>query len=327
MDAQKKFFDHLIYRCDKKVVLHETMAILHLQKAAVYKRMSGDTALTLSEAVQLAQHFGISLDTAIATEAYHSFAHPFRKVNSSLDFLKCFVEIMTPILPNEEAESRVIYLANELPVFYYFEYDSIFKFLVAIWNHLHWSQQELVINTSEPLDPKIKDLRNRIVAHYHSRKVTEIWNSNMLANIFQQILFAISIKAFKDQAFIAQLISDLEDLIKNLKRLAFAENRQDHPQHGKIQIYINEFGNYQNMVLFEALELRATGIGFDMPQFIISHDQALYDYSKKWVDKIKRRSENITAGGYRFREVFFNQLEADMELFKEKAERAMTLSY
>ncbi|MGH1435714.1 MAG: hypothetical protein ACRBG0_14805 [Lewinella sp.] len=327
MDAQKKLFAHLISRFDKKIVLHETMDILHLQKAAVYKRMSGDTALTLSEAVKLAQELGISLDTAVGTEGYHSFSHPFREVMSSFDFLQCFVDIMTPILPNEEAESRVIYLANELPVFYYLEYDSIFKFLVAIWNHLHWSQQELVINSEELLHPIITTLRNRIVAHYRSRKVTEIWNSNMLANIFQQILFAISIKAFKDQAFIAQLISDLEQLIKNLKQLAFAENRQDHPQHGKIQIYINEFGNYQNMVLFEALELRATGIGFDMPQFMISHDQVLYEYSKKWVEKIKRRSENITSGGYRFREVFFNQLEADLKLFKEKAERAMMASY
>jgi hypothetical protein len=177
------------------------------------------------------------------------------------------------------------------------------------------------------MQPEILGLRNRIIGHYHSRQVTEIWNSNMLANIFQQILFAISINAFQDQAFIAQLISDLEHLVKNLKQLAFAENRHDHPLHGKIQIYINEFGNYQNMVIFEALELRATSIGFDMPQFMISHDQALYDYSKKWVDKIKRRSENITAGGYRFREEFFNQLEADLQLFKAKAERAMMVSY
>ena len=208
---------------------------------------------------------------------------------------------MRPVLPNEEEESKIIYLANELPVFYYLEYDSIFKFLVAIWNHLHWSQQELTINNQAPIQPEILQLRNRIIGHYHSRQVTEIWNSNMLANIFQQILFAISIKAFKDQTFIAQLIGDLEHLLKNLKQLAFAENRHDHPLHGKIQVYINEFGNYQNMVLFEALDLRATGIGFDMPQFMISHDQALYDYSKKWVDKIKRRSENITSGGYRFR--------------------------
>ena len=48
MDAQKKLFDYLIYRFGKKVVLHDTMDLLHLQKAAVYKRMSGDTALMLS---------------------------------------------------------------------------------------------------------------------------------------------------------------------------------------------------------------------------------------------------------------------------------------
>lgn len=174
MDAQKKLFAYLIYRLGKKVVLHETMDLLHLQKAAVYKRISGDTALTLSETVKLAEHFNVSLDTTIGTEGYHTFSHPFQKVRSSIDFLQCFLEIMRPVMPEEEAESKLIYLANELPVFYYLEYDAIFKFLVAIWNHLHWSQQELMIADHEPIHAEIFQLRNRIIGHYHSRQVTEI---------------------------------------------------------------------------------------------------------------------------------------------------------
>lgn len=326
MSAQEKFFQFLSHRLGKKVVLQEAMSQLHLQRAAVYKRLNNDTALSLAEAVKLARHFGVSIDTATELDGYYAFAHPFMHSRSSTSFLQSFSEIMTPTLPNEEMEGALVYLANELPVFYYLSYDHIFRFLIAVWNHLHWSHQELYISNHEPADPVVEALRRQVSDYYYSRRVTEIWNSGMLANLFQQVLFAINIKAFACTAIIEALLHDLDQLFHDLRTVAFSGRRSEGDQKS-IQVYINEFGNYQNMVLFSAENLCATGIGFDMPQFIISHDQALHRYSLKWVDKIKRRSVNITTGSYSYSEVFFDQLEDALANFKLKAQRLISIRY
>lgn len=325
VSPQVRFFNYLHHRYGKKEVIFETMEVLKLQQAAVYKRVNGTTALTTDELMQLASHFNVSLDTALEHENYFSFQHPFQNSKRSLDFFEHFAFIMEPILEKEVIRSEITYLANELPVFYYLHYDYIFRFQLAIWNHLHWTEGKLIIGSDQVIDPKIDALRKQVVESYRARRVTEIWNPAMLSNLYQQILYAISIRVFADRAFIDKLVKDLEDLIHDLQQLPQQSHDPSSSTEDRPNIYINEFGNYMNILLFEGEKLRSTCIGYDMPQFILSHDTRLYDYSKRWVENIKRHSVFITYGGLRDRELFFASVEREFSQFADRVQKLMVL--
>ncbi len=326
-EVQTRFFQYLNHRFPTETVLQETMKVLHLKKGATYKRMNGDTALTSEELFKLATHFKISLDTALGNERYITVQHPFLMEKTGINFLDMFAHYLKPLLSSED--SKLTYLANELPVFYYFSHKYIFNFLNAVWGHLHWENHQLKIELDVQMDYKIEKMRNEVLAYYDSHPVTEIWNSNMLANLYQQIFFSISTRAFSDVSFIDHLIKDIEKLIRQLRDLASTgEKKQGRTTEGtELKIYLNEFGNFQNIVLYESETIKTVFLGFDMPQFMVTHSRTFFKYSQSWIEKIRHRSVQISSDGYRYRELFFMTLEADFEAFKKKAEKLVDVYY
>jgi len=325
-EYQEKFFQYLSKKYASETVLHDTMEALNLRKGATYKRMNGETALTSAEMVQLAKHFGVSLDNVFQPEKYISTNHPFWKDEgtTSVDFMDVF-SFYTATLTREE-ESNMIYLANELPIFYYFSHHYIFNFLLAIWNHLHWDDDRLKIVENKEINFKLENFRKDITKYYSNSPITEIWNSNMLSNLYQQIVFSISIRAFEDVKYIENLIKDIRSLIEQLRQAAFTGSR-DGKEDGDLKIYLNEFGNYLNVLLYESDSTKAGFIGFDIPQFLITSNEHFFDYSMKWINKIKKRSVLISSDGYQYRELFFMKMENDFKQFEERVEKMVNVYY
>lgn len=324
-NIQARFFDFIERRFSREELLAAVMSALGIKRGAAYKRLSGNTALLAEEMVEIANFFGVSLDAAIGNEQFLSFEHPFIKGETAIDFLDRYTFFLNPLF-NFEGKSSLTYMANEIPVFYHFSYRHIFYFLLSVWNHLHWDEKKLVIKEEHTVDPRLEKLRNDVANYYESRPVTEIWNSNMLSSLYQQILFCVTIRAFEDESIIRNLISDISKLIEHLHESA-GKGQKSHKDTSNVKIYLNEFGNYQNLALYNSDKFSSTFIGFDMPHFIVSYNTAFYEYSAKWIEKIKKRSILISSEGYQFRELFFIKLNKDFEDFKNRLERLVNVYY
>ncbi len=306
------------------------MEALQLGRGAVYKRMNGSTALTASEMVSLAKHFRVSLDDVFQTNKYMSFFHPFWKdtKTTKMDFMDRFAYYFKPIATHEH--SHITYLANELPVTYYFSHKSIFRFLVSIWNHLHWDEKDrLTIDENMVIDAKMEKLRNEITIYYSGSPVIEIWNSNMLSNLYQQVYFCITIRAFQSADFIQRLLNDIDRLINQLRQVALSgkHHLSNDEENNDLKIYLNEYGNYANVLLYESEKFKGAFVGMDMPQFMISYNPHFYENASRWIDNIKQRSVLISSEGLQYRELFFLKLENDFKAFKERVEKLMGVYY
>ncbi len=319
---QSKFFNYVELRRGHEKMLYGTMEVLNIKKGATYKRINGDTALTTEELVKLAHHFNVSLDTIYQPEKFLAFEHPFTHQKTTIDFMASFTYFLKPLKSPEK--SQLTYLANELPVFYYFSHNYIFNFLLSIWNHLHWSDTKLVIEENTEVTQQIDYIRNEITAYYDGHPVTEIWNSNMLANLYQQIIFSITVRAFKEEKYIPLLLNDIENLITHLRKLAMNEYN-DKTQERKI--YLNDFANSLNLLLYESDKVKTTFIGYDIPQFIVGYNEEFYAFSKSWIRKIKKRSVLISGEGYQNREMFFIKMEQDHKAFVDKVEKLLAIYY
>ena len=324
-EAQIYFFQYIAQRKSKELMLRTIMDTLHIQKGAAYKRINGDTSLTADEMIAISKAFGFSLDTATGSHQFMSFEHPFMGKSSSIDFLDRYAFYLKPLM-TPGAESTLTYMANELPIFYYFSHSYIFNFLLAVWNHLHWYEERLSIKENLSFEPQLEQLRNDISTYYEAHPVTEIWNSNMLSNLYQQILFAVTIRAFENKRFIHSLIMDIEKLLSRLHDLA-GSGQKTGRKKSNIKIYLNEFGNYQNLALYKSEKLSVTFVGFDMPHFIVSYNQAFQEYSTEWIEKIRKRSILISSEGYQFRELFFLKLNKDFDYFKNRVEKLIGVYY
>ncbi len=325
--TQSHFFNYLTAIAGRDIVFNKTMEVLSLGKGAVYKRINGTTALTAAELVLLSKAFKVSLDDVFQSSRYMSFTHPFWKEEktNSTNFMDRFAYYFKPIKGHEH--SHITYLANELPVTYYFSHKNIFSFLLSIWNHLHWDDSRLTIDENMAIDAKMEKLRQEVTIYYAGSPVTEIWNSNMLSNLYQQIYFCITIRAFESSSFINRLIRDIHSLINELRQTALTGTRVGYEDSAGLKIYLNEFGNYANILLYESSQVKGAFIGIDMPQFMISYNPHFYKHAEQWINNIKKRSVLISSEGFQYRELFFHKLDNDYKAFKDRAEKLMGVYY
>lgn len=323
--TQSHFFNYLIAFAGRVVVINKTMEVLNLGKGAVYKRINGTTALTASELVLLSKAFKVSLDDVFQSNRYMTFIHPFWKEEktNSTNFLDRFAYYFKPIEGHDH--SHITYLANELPVTYYFSHKNILRFLLSIWNHLHWDESEIVIDETMEIVPKMEMLRSEVMIYYKSSPVTEIWNTNMLSNLYQQIYYCISIRAFESRSFIERLIRDIQVLINELRQTAKEETRAGFEDSVGLKIYLNEFGNYANILLYESEKIKGAFIGIDMPQFMISYNPHFYSNAEQWINNIKKRSDLLSSEG--IRKPFFYKLDNEYNQFKNRSEKLMAIYY
>lgn len=330
---QQKLFKYLGEKYgDSRVIVNELQDILHIKKGAAYKRMSGETALTLTELIQISEHFRVSLDTIFQKNRFFSFRHPFKQQDeeSPAKFLEQFNKILNPLKYDKGNKKHLYYLTNEIPIFYYLMHKYIFSFLMNVWAHLHWDTHKLSIDQSNIYDKQAEIFREEIVNNYYSNQVTEIWNSNMMNNLYQQVIFCITIRAFKEASFIDRLIEDIQSLLNHLRTISvegIKSVKGAKLEGSELKIYLNDFGTYLNMVLLESQNFNSTFIGYDFPQFIMSDHIEFTNFSKEWIQKIMKRSVLISSEGYQYRELFFIKMENDFEYFKTRVEKLRGIYY
>jgi len=314
-------------------VVYTLMDLLGIKKGAAYKRMNGSTKMSIDEVLAVTDHYNLSLDAVFGREKHINFYHPFlhkekSDLNVFVDQYKKFFSPLEKLPPSEEVS--LSYLSNELPIFYYFGHKYILNFMIAVWRHLHWDDVSLKIEDASIYEDIGKDIRQSIVKSYYKRNVTEIWNSNMLNNLYQQILFCISIRAFDNSKLIKLLINDIANLLQHLREVCNTGKKSikgDKVEEGNLKIYLNEFGNYLNILQFHSPSVKSTFIGYDYPQFIVSHNQPFYNFSKDWIERLKKRSVLISSEGYQYREVFFMKMQNDYDYFKQRVEKMMAVYY
>lgn len=333
-DYQKRFFEILDKRNTKDhKVVHEVMELLNIKRGAAYKRINGDTTMPISEIIALSDHYNLSLDATFRSDKYISFFHPFvHREKSNLDsFIDQYKRFFRPIKGLDASEQvELSYLANELPIFYYFGHKYIFNFMISVWKHLHWDDVNLSIGNVSEYDQEAKEIRNEISENYYGNNVTEIWNSNMLNNLYQQIIFCITIRAFKSADYIQLLINDIENLILHLRDISISGVKSikgAKVEGSELKIYLNDFGNYLNIVQFDSKSVKSTFLGYDYPQFIVSHNKPFFQFSKDWINRLKKRSVLISSEGYQYRELFFIKMENDLKYFKERVDKLMEVYY
>jgi len=332
---QKIFFESLSQRrtSPTTTIIAEVMEVLNIKKGAAYKRMNGETAMTITEAVQIADHFQMSLDDIFKSNKYITFSHPFvSEEKTTIDvFLGQFKKFMQIIKEGHGKEGvEMSYLANELPVFYYFSHKYIFNFLLSVWRHLHWDDIPLSIDENKELNVQAEIFRKDTLDSYYKQNVTEIWNSNMLNNLYQQIIFCITIRGFKEASYVKLLVSDIENLLNELRAITMTGEKTIKGMQvpgSEIKIYLNDFGNYLNIVQYQSPQVSSSFIGYDFPQFIVSHNPSFYEFSNNWIGKLKKRSVLISSEGYQYRELFFIKMEKDFSYFKERVGKLMEIYY
>lgn len=326
---QEELFDRIKSQIgNSKLWVDEIAHVLSLSKPAVYKRINGSTALSLGDLAVLMKTYDFSFDSFIHTDKLTvDFSFPFNEngYNNFLEFLqpvKTFVSNLSKI-PDVE----IWHSTNELHLFYYFmDMDltkfKFFLFAKSIWNIKGYENIKFSLNNFSGSSIIEKEV-NEILSYYLDAPNIEIWNENILSNTLNQIKYFLISGFFEHPEEALLLCAKLRSLLKHVRKMAeegkkFNLNQNSTSQSGQFLLFQNEISHTNHLMLIHSSSKKMVVTAYNNPNFMITENEHLFEYTKNWFLKIKKMSQPISLDAAQSRMLLFNQIEKKIDLTEKE---------
>ncbi len=324
---QDRLFEIILNRYPRRAEAVEDLCdLLHLAKDPVYRRMRGDTFLPPEELALLSRHFGISLDALVMGQSDNVVCHfnAFsRKIKDFSDFLGGLNSELEQIhrMPN----AHLYYASAELSFFTYNLFPELISFKLYIWGRTTWNMDS-VRDRQFSLDlvtPPIIRLSQELLGHYLRLNSTELWTAQIMDNSLAQIEYHVYSGGFRDPKEAIILIDKLSEWVAHMKGVATAGKKYnvgEKPEHGRgtFNLFYNE------MVYTNITALITSDVGnmiysaYCTPNFLISRDPKLCEYTENWFAGITAKSSRFSGEAEKLRDWFFRDVTQKIDRRKQR---------
>jgi hypothetical protein len=185
-DIQPLFLEHVRTKLPDHVNFPDELAeVLKISRDSAYRRIRGETILSLEEVRIICTHYKISLDSVLATTP-DTITFNHRSINATTVTLHHW---LTSIQKNLEMivqfpQRELIYCAKDIPMFHYFHFPELAAFKLYFWmkEYHRYTQYQGVAFKPEIIPAETLNIGKRITEYYMQVPGTEIW-SDEVANI------------------------------------------------------------------------------------------------------------------------------------------------
>jgi hypothetical protein len=318
-NIQSSFLEQVKKRLPPNVSLADELAeLLNISRDSAYRRMRGETVLSLDEAKVLCNQFGVSLDVLLGTS---SEIVPFRHqvVNNTPE---TFEKWLRSILQNLEtiatfpAEKEIVFCAKDVPVFHYFDFPELSAFKMFFWmkSVLNYSSLQsekfrppLVSGEYITLGRKISDSYNKIPS-------IELWSDETTNVTLKQIEFYYESGFFNSAADAHLLLDQYAQLLQGVREKAANGVKSDQVP---FKLYKNEILIADNNVLFRMGEKRAVYVIHNITEILMTTNEAFCKQTEYFTNNLQNRSVLISTTGEKERNKFFNRMAEKIEVAKK----------
>lgn len=302
---------------------------LNISQDAAYRRIRGDTSLTIQETQSLCRTFGISLDRLMLDQTnaiqFRSVVHlGNREMQARIAGLSRSVE---RFLPYPEAD--VCFLSMEFPIYHLLQIPELARFKMNYWRSLMQDEdhsQEIHLASSLDDLPELRRMLDLAFRIPSTEVVSETaWNTTL-----KQILFFLESGRFADPEDALLLLDKLDELSVHLKRQAATgvkmqmqgiadagdtgEGRGNKLEGGKdsgpsFHLFYNEMIFSQTLIYLSANGDEEVLLEHNLLDFISTTDPEFCGYTRQTLDRIMKKSIPISHVAERERHKFFWALE------------------
>jgi hypothetical protein len=325
--AQQLFFKHINSLLPQHISFVDEIAeTLEVSNDSAYRRIRGETKISLEEIKNLCEKFKISLDQLLQLNS-NSFLFTGTLTNSTdFNYDKWLQSCLGVIKHVKTFEPHyMIYLAKEFPFFYYFIIPEIaafktFFFMKSILFYEDWKGRKFSVNDDYS---KYHQIWNELASTFVSIPGTEIWNIETFTSTIRQLEFYYASGVFKSEADVNCLFEKLLELIDHIELQAeygvkLKHNQQPTYLKENYKIFINELVMGDNMQLFLLGDKYVTYLNHSILNYMTTSNFVFNNYMKRNMDIIVQKSIPISKVNEKERMKFFNQLRSRISKAKEK---------
>ena len=325
-DVQISFLNMIKESMPKNLsFVDEVSDLLGISKDSAYRRLRGETTLSLAEIQKLCSHFGVSIDRLLGT-SNDQITFQYRSVNEKTltyqDWLSSIIGNLKMI--NKFEVKELIYLAKDIPPFHHFQYPRLGEFKSFFWMKTILNQSDFDENKFSfgQLSNRYTEIGKQMWKEYINTPSLEVWSYETINITLRQIEFYFDCGLFEDNNDAVILIDEVDSLIKHIKKQAelgykFDVETQERGPDGSFQLYSNEVNIADTTIFFKMGDTKITFITHNNLNILATSNQAFCENTHNYIQNLLRKSSLISTSSEKERIKFFNRLDRKIRKVRE----------
>lgn len=308
---QVLLFENLIEKSgDKNKFVISLSEVLSISRDGVYRRLRGETPLTIDDLELLSRKFHFSVDEMLQENnpglltKYEAF--------ETFDWERFLLGVKSNFEYHlKREEFHVYYNAKEIPIFYLLQFPELMAFKCHFWDYTFFADKPLPPFNPNSLSLTEKSLGTEILAHYGKIPSDELWGKEMLNATLKQIVYFYEIEEIQ-QAQVLLLKQRLLDLVDFLEGIAEDATKNWIDDAAKINIYLNELLIGDNTLIVRNEKNLRAYLSQNIISSVIVEDEQYCKQTLKTFQTITKKSTLISGSAEKTRKKFFRELRKEI---------------
>ncbi len=307
-------------------LVYELSELLNVSTDSAYRRLRGQTSVSLEEAVIIARKFSLSLD-AMFHHTKNSFPFIYKGVNYNVKDLETYYRgiLMEFEKADAFAGSKVYYATKDIPMFHIFSFPEIAALRLFFWKKTIYDINEFKNKTFtlEELDDPTINIGKQMTMKYAKLPSLEIWSDEIIMSTVNPILYYYESGTIEKTSLALMLLDKVDDFLDHIRRQAELGGKflphQDGPLHpGNFEMYYNEVTLMNNTIVLETQGKRHAYLVQSAIDYLSTDNEIFCERTVSWIGHLMKKSINISSQAEKFRQKFFTQMHREVDRVRNK---------
>ena len=316
--AQQRFLEEIKRKVPGNISLAEVIADdLNISNDSAYRRIRGDTHLTLGECLVLCSKYNVSVDSLFETSTNH-IVFNYRAINQDTFnfelYFKSILENLDTIKKFEKKE--MIFAENDILPFHLFKFECLAAFKLYFWmsNIHHFPQYENASFSINSFSKELLGFAKQVWESYVSIPSIEIWSDENLNVTLRQIEFIYECGKLGSREVALQLHEELQEVVLHIQKQAARGYKYLYGKENAIgdeknfQLYYNEVTTMDTTVFIKMDDARMVLLGHNVVDILTTSDPLFCEHTQTILDNIIKNATLISVVGEKVRKRFFLKL-------------------
>ena len=269
---------------------------LNIGVNSVYRRLRGETVLSIQEFVSLATAFNIPMEHVLGSQnSYGKLIFDRNPFISNMEGIRMYLAqtLKQLELMQSVQTAHIYYGARDLPIFYFFGHKELGAFKIYVW--LKSTQQgdedrEHIFDASA-IPSSIMKLGEKLTEAYSHLPCTEIWTERTLTNVLKQVdyYYNSGMLSVTDATVICQQLEDLMEQVHLNARKGYKKDEST-----KYQLYFSDFLLMENSVLAVLPDRKISFVPYAGINFMQTQHRDFCDEIERWF-KLQIRKSSLAS--------------------------------
>ena len=309
----------------------ELAELLGVSNDSAYRRIRGETALSIEEIASICKKFKISFDTFINSGDSGLVTFTYKSVSNTVESYKAYLEnILRDTLRVQSFENKqIIFAAEDIPVFHQFGQPELASFKIFYWlrSILGVPEFEHLKYTHESIDKDILETGKKIIEGYTSIPSIEIWSEHTANSTIKQIEFYWETGVFKSKEDCLLICSQLENLIAHIRKEAelnakFNIGKQPGEFENNYKLYQSDVMIGNNCLLVTAGTNKLAYLSHHTFNVMSTSNPAFVNETDSWLKVLMQKSIQISGVAEKQRYLFFKNIDDNLKRLRDKIEKS-----